>query len=101
MNICGTCKFSKNGKYDMPCLDCEFEPGKTPTMYEPQVITHIDRIRAMSAANLAEFLAQIMDNCWNAGRCGECDEECPMYECCNDQSSDNVEEWLKQEVQDD
>lgn len=78
----------------------DFNPkSDMPECFEP--MTNADRIRAMSDAQLAEFLALVMDKCWNAGWRGECDEDCPLYECCNDQSSDNVEEWLKQEVQDD
>lgn len=68
--------------------------------YKPKSVTNYDRIVSKSPYDLAEFLGQIMDCCWNSGRCGECDEDCPMYKCCNNQSSDNIEDWLKQEVQD-
>lgn len=64
-------------------------------------MTNADRIRAMSDYDMADFLTQIMFNCFNVGRHGECDEDCPMYDCCNNQDSDNVEDWLKQEVQED
>ena len=56
---CKTCKFCKNGRYEMPCLDCEFESGKTPTMYKPKVITNADRIRARTDEELAEFIGGI------------------------------------------
>lgn len=58
-----------------------------------------DKIRTKNNYNLADWLTQIIDCCWNAGRWGECDEDCPMYNCCNNQSSDNIEDWLKQEAQ--
>lgn len=59
-----------------------------------------DVIRSYDNYHLAEFLAQIMDSCaWN-GSCGECDEDCPMYDCCNNSPFDNVEEWLDSEAQD-
>lgn len=57
-------------------------------------MTNADRIRAMSDAQLAEFLARVTDKCWRAGQRGECDKDCPMYECCNEQVHDNIEEWL-------
>lgn len=84
----------------------DFNPkSDMPECFEP--MTNGDRIRAMTDAQLAEFLAQVMDKCWNLGRrvvCGaefdgECEQDCPMYECCNDQQHDNIEEWLSQEVQ--
>lgn len=77
----------------------DFNPkSDMPECFEP--MTNGDRIRSMTDAQLAEFLALVMDKCWRAGRYEECDEDCPLYECCYEQSSDNVEEWLKQEVQD-
>ncbi len=65
---------------------------------EGRKLSHADKIRTKNDHDLADWLAQIMDCCWNAGRCGECDEDCPMYNCCNNQSSDNIEDWLKQEA---
>ena len=53
-----------------------------------------DKFRAMSNYELADFFAQLMDCCFNSGRVGECDEDCPMYDCCNNQDSDNIEDWL-------
>lgn len=89
---CDKCKY---------CISAECVPRsqkmKFPNCFE-STLTNEDRIKAMSTAQLAEFLAEIMDNCWNAGRCGECSEDCPMYKCCNDQFSANIDEWLKQEV---
>lgn len=65
----------------------------------PPKKTRRDVFRAMSDSELAEFLAAILDNCFEFGAHGsKCREDCPMYECCNDQPYDNIEEWLKQEV---
>lgn len=61
-------------------------------------MTNADRIRSMTDEELADFLAQITDSCFRAGKWGDCNLECPMWECCNDQESDNIEDWLKQEV---
>lgn len=60
-------------------------------------MTNADKIRQMSDEELADFLTAIMD-CCGSGACGT---YCPMWNCCNDQPSDNVEDWLKQEVSDD
>ena len=71
---------------------------------EPPVVTNSDRIRAMSDYDLADWIAQILsyhgyysiksltldDN--------DCPHECPLYRWCNDQPSDNIEDWLKAEV---
>lgn len=68
--------------------------------YKGRMLSNADKIRTKNNHDLAEWLSQIMDCCWNAGRCGECDENCPMYNCCNNQSSDNIEDWLKEVVYD-
>lgn len=57
--------------------------------------TNADRIRAMTDEELADFLTAIMD-CCGSGACGIF---CPMWECCCDQPSDNVEDWLKSPVE--
>ena len=59
-------------------------------------LTHYDRLRAMSVEELADWLAEVLFHCSNT----ICDERCPMYKCCCDQPSDNIEDWLKQEVSD-
>lgn len=63
-------------------------------------ITNGYRLRAMSNYELAEFLTEIMDNCFALGHFNryECNKNCPMYNCCNNQKFDNVEDWLGQEV---
>lgn len=60
--------------------------------------TNYDSFMDMKPYELADFLAQLMDCCFNSGRCGECDEDCPMYDCCNTCGVDNVEDWLMQEA---
>ena len=63
-------------------------------------MTNGDKLRAMSDYELAEFLAKIMTNCYVAAYFRyDCDLDCPMYNCCNNQKSDNIEDWLGQEVE--
>ena len=57
-------------------------------------ITNYDRIVSKTPGELAEWLAEVMFHCSNT----ICDERCPMYKCCCDQPSDNIEDWLKQEA---
>ena len=64
--------------------------------YEPpQPQTNADRIRAMSDEELAEWLADILNHCDNKKPEELCRISCPLYKCCNDQPSDNIEDWLK------
>lgn len=56
--------------------------------------TNADRFRSMSDEQMAEWLAEVLFHCSNT----ICDQRCPMYECCCDQPSDNIEDWLKQEA---
>ena len=65
---------------------------------ERKTRTNYDLFHEMKPYELADFLAQLMDCCFNSGRWGECDEECPMYDCCNTCGLDNVEDWLMQEA---
>lgn len=73
--------------------------NKNMSVYINRKLSNADKIRTKNDYDLAVWLSQIMDCCWNSGRSGECDEDCPMYNCCNNQSSDNILEWLKQEAQ--
>lgn len=61
---------------------------------EPRVLTNYDRIISKSPEELAEWIAEILFYCSNT----ICDKKCPMYKCCCDQPSDNIEDWLKQEA---
>lgn len=70
-------------------------------LFVEKPMTHGDEIRSLSDYDLADWIAQILmyhgsfssrpltidDN--------ECPHECPLYKCCNDQPSDNIEDWLK------
>lgn len=40
-------------------------------------MTHLEMIQKMPAYELAELFGQIMDNCFNVGRCGECERIVP------------------------
>lgn len=57
-------------------------------------LTEYDRIVRKSPEELADWLAEVLFHCSNT----ICDERCPMYKCCCDQQSDNIEDWLKQEA---
>ena len=63
-------------------------------------LTNVDRIRAMSDEELAEWLADILNHCDNKKPEELCRISCPLYKCCNDQPSDNIEDWLKAPVED-
>ena len=60
--------------------------------------TNGDVIRGMTDYDLADWIAEILT--YHGGLYSqrdrfECDQECPLYKCCNDQPSDNIEDWLK------
>lgn len=68
-------------------------------------MTHGDEIRSLSDYDLADWIAKIIgyhgllsrrrltvDDC-------ECSHDCPLYKCCNNQPSDNIEDWLKAPVE--
>ena len=89
--------FSGNGKVSfIPVI----------TNADPKPMSNGDKIRAKSDYDLADWIAQVLmyhgsfssrpltidDN--------ECPHECPLYKCCNDQPSDNIEDWLKAPVED-
>lgn len=98
-NSFGYCRFTTciNPKYGFLYTTSTENQTEEYIIKQP---TNGDKIRTKNNHDLAEWLAQIMDCCWNAARYGECDEDCPMYNCCNNQLSDNIEDWLNQEAQD-
>ena len=67
--------------------------------------TNGDFIRSMSDYDLADWIAQILMYHGSFSRRpltiddNECPHECPLYKCCNDQPSDNIEDWLKSPVE--
>lgn len=65
-------------------------------------MTNGDKIRSKSDYDLADWIAQILLYHGSFSRRqpltiddNECPHECPLYKCCNDQPSDNIEDWLK------
>jgi len=64
-------------------------------------MTNGDVIRSLSDYDLAEWIAKILlyhgNVTWNEYHV-DCDKECPLYCCCNDQPTDNIEGWLGLEV---
>lgn len=63
--------------------------------WEPKPVTNYDRLVSKSPEELAEWLAEVLFHCSNT----ICDKKCPMYKCCCDQPSNNIEDWLKQEAE--
>lgn len=73
-------------------------------MVNPQIeklLSNGDKIRSKSDYDLADWIAQILMYHGSFSRRpltiddNECPHECPLYKCCNDQPSDNIEDWLK------
>lgn len=87
------CKYRKFPADTIGPNDCE-SCKQYHSKYKP---SNADRIRAMTDEELAEWLAEVLFHCSNT----ICDQRCPMYKCCCDQPSDNIEDWLKQEVTND
>ena len=88
------CPFCLYEKTEENCPGC-FEGSN----YRPKLITNADRIRGMSDEELAEWLADILNHCDNKKPEELCHMSCPLYKCCNDQPSDNIEDWLKSPVE--
>ena len=60
--------------------------------------TNYDHIVSKTPEELAEWIAQILTYHTRASSNpykDECDTNCPMYWCCNDQPYDNMEGWLQ------
>ena len=68
-------------------------------LFVEKPMTHGDEIRSLSDYNLADWIAQILCYCVNQIPNKPCPHECPLYKCCNDQPSDNIEDWLKSPVE--
>lgn len=77
--------------------DCEVwhNCGEDCPGWEKKIVTNADWIRAMTDAELAEFIRDVSHECQEAyiGVCRRC-----KYPWC---SSDSTEEWLKQPAEDD
>lgn len=61
--------------------------------------TNADYIRSMPNHDLADWIAQVLTyhGATLSHPMYDCNKECPLYKCCNDQQSDNIEDWLNQE----
>lgn len=59
------------------------------------VWTNYDRLVSMTPREMASWFAKILDHCENKMPAELCRQSCPLYKCCNDQPSDNIEDWLK------
>lgn len=74
-------------------------PASTP------VWTNYDRLVSMTPYELADWIAQILTYHGSFSRRPltiddlDCPPECPLYKCCNDQPTDNIEGWLKSPVE--
>lgn len=72
-------------------------------LFVEKPMTHGDEIRSLSDYDLADWIAQILTYhsayVTRAIYEYECPHECPLYKCCNDQPSDNIEDWLKSPVE--
>ena len=72
---------------------------------DPKPMSNGDEIRSLSDYDLADWIAQILMYHGSFSRRpltiddNECPHECPLYKCCNDQPSDNIEDWLKSPVE--
>ena len=74
-------------------------------LFKPKPLTNGDTIRSKSDYDLADWIAQILlyhaelyRHIYN-NKGHDCNPECPLYKCCNDQPSDNIEDWLKSPVE--
>lgn len=94
-SLCTDC--AKRNRCDMAELGEHPFAISTCYGYEKGNPSNYDRIISKSPEELAEWIAEILFHCSNT----ICDKKCPMYECCCDQPSDNIEDWLKEEVTDD
>ena len=81
------CMLSKSSQPLEDCTNCTEYHSKYKR-------TNADHIRSMNDYDLAEWLCKILTYCSNKG-INECSSDCPLYKCCNDQPTDNIEGWLK------
>lgn len=96
--ICDKCmNFPCGEETNMIIVCCDFEE-------KPKVHTNADRIRSMSDYDLADWIANILTCHGAMSSSKEFDFDrycidCPLNKCCNDQPSDNIEDWLKSPVE--
>lgn len=58
-------------------------------------MTNYEKIIGMNPYDMADWIATILTYCQNS--VNYCSKSCPLYNCCNDQDSDNIEDWLNAE----
>lgn len=68
-------------------------------LFVEKPLSNGDVIRFMSDYDLADWIAQILIYHQPFSADDDCPHECPLYKCCNDQPSDNIEDWLKSPVE--
>ena len=67
-------------------------------LFKPKPQTNYDYLISKTPEELAEWIADIL-TFHNVKMFVECEKACPLYKCCNDQPSDNIEDWLKSPVE--
>lgn len=60
-------------------------------------MTNYDRLHNMDVSALADWLCRLVSFVCDKNNV-VCDERCPLYKCCNDQSSDSIEGWLRSPI---
>ena len=76
----------------------DFNPkSDCPECFEQ--ITNYDLLISKTPEQLADWLADILNHCENKKPEELCRMSCPLYKCCNNQPSDNIEDWLKSPVE--
>ena len=65
-----------------------------------KALTNYHLIVSKTPYELAEWIADILNHCDNKMPEELCRQSCPLYKCCNDQPSDNIEAWLNAPAED-
>lgn len=91
-DICDSCTYGC-------CCDMAQFGGHNPRItacshFAPSKQTNYDRIISKTPKELADWIAQILAY-HTIQMYVKCKRSCPLYKCCNDQPSDNIEDWLK------
>lgn len=91
MRSCESCRHTLGGGY---CFGCNRSTGFHK--WEPKPMTNGDVFRSMNNYDLADWIAKVLMYHGLVERHPylNCDKNCPLYKCCNDQPTDNIEGWL-------
>lgn len=57
--------------------------------------TNYDNLISKTPEEMADWLCKILTYCSNR----HCNPDCPLFKCCHDQQTDNIEGWLKSPVE--